>query len=85
MPRKYECFGGPLCGQREENPFECNGFAFHNGDGTAHFYRLVRASNGRGVISEAFFHYFGTDPTRARNAKPTFTPPARLFRHRKKK
>lgn len=85
MPKMYECLGGPLCGKKVENPFECGGFAHYTGDGVPYFYRLVRIQSRRGGATATFFHYFGNNPERAKRADPTLVPHHRLFRSKKKK
>lgn len=55
--RKYECFGGPLCGKMEtpiksEVGIPC--FAYEDEDNVTHYYRLARSGSFR------YWHYLGT-------------------------
>lgn len=81
----FECFGGPLCGTKAEDPHELGRFAFRDEDGRDHFYRLVRIETDDHTAGVTFFHYFGTNARRALKARPVFVPYKRLARAKKRK
>lgn len=80
MARKYECIGGPLCGEKYPLfpglPFSQ---AFGNIDeqGEAHFYRLCIVRDTRNRVAR-FWHYLGNTPNP--HAPPSILPPERMFK-----
>lgn len=83
--RRYECLGGPLCGKRIEDGLGTGGLFCADEEGIPHFYRLIRVARNDYSAAAVFFHYFGSSPTRARDAAPTLVPHDRLFKQRKRK
>lgn len=82
MSRRYECIGGPLCGEKFAlfpNMSASQAFGTIDRDGETHYYRLCIVSDKKGRIA-TFWHYTGAqiDPT----AGPTLLPPRRMFRDR---
>jgi hypothetical protein len=75
--RKFECLGGPLCGQRRA---KADGLCYSDPDGKTHFYRLIRVAKNDFSAIATFFHYFGINGTIAADAHPRMTPPERLFK-----
>lgn len=80
MSRRYECIGGPLCGERFPlfpNMSASQAFGTIDREGDAHYYRLCIVRDELDRVAK-FWHYTGTqiDP----NAPPTLIPPQRMFR-----
>jgi hypothetical protein len=80
MQKRYECIGGPLCGEKIPVPpgrRSSPAFGTIGSRGESHFYRLCVVKDEMDRVAK-FWHYAGTkiDPV----AKPRLSPPRRLFR-----
>lgn len=80
MRKRYECIGGPLCG--EKFPLfpglsASQAFGTIGRDGESHYYRLCIVRDEMDRVAK-FWHYAGTmlDP----DMPPTLLPPRRMFR-----
>lgn len=80
MRRRYECIGGPLCGEKF-SPFPglspSQAFGTIDRQGEAHYYRLCIVRDEMDRVAR-FWHYAGQqlDP----NSPPTLLPPRRMFK-----
>lgn len=80
MAKRYECIGGPLCGEKfPKFPGLSNSQAFGTIDrqGDAHYYRLCFVRDEMDRVA-TFWHYLGTQLNPS--AQPTLLPPRRMFK-----
>lgn len=80
MAKRYECIGGPLCG--EKFPLfpglaSSQAFGTIGRDGEAHYYRLCIVSDEQRRVAR-FWHYIGETPDP--RMPPTINPPRRMFK-----
>lgn len=80
MRRRYECIGGPLCGEKYplfRDLSASQAFGTIDRDGEAHYYRLCIVYDELDRVAK-FWHYMGTmiDP----DLPPTLIPPRRMFK-----
>lgn len=78
--RKYECIGGPLCGDSVPTPKRRRRFAYLDPQGIPHFYKLIKVATNDHKKIATFYHYFGTNPKKALRAHPRMLPPQRLYK-----
>jgi hypothetical protein len=80
MRKRYECIGGPLCGEKFplfDGMSHSQAFGTIARDGESHYYRLCIVRDELDRVAK-FWHYAGTmlDPS----MPPTLLPPRRMFR-----
>ncbi len=80
--RRYECLGGPLCGQKVRRGRQ---FCTEDLDRDLHFYRLIKVINNDRTKMATFYHYFGRNPHIASTAHPRMLPGQKTFRPVKKR
>lgn len=78
--KRYECIGGPLCGEKVEAPKGKRDFCYGDDHNRPHFYRLIRVARDDYSAVATYYHYFGSNIERASTASPTLRPPERLYK-----
>lgn len=80
MASKFECIGGPLCGEKYPlfpGMSHSQAFGTIGRDGEAHYYRLCIVHDERLRVAK-FWHYIGETPNP--HTQPTLIPPRRMFK-----